>query len=293
MFSEVQTQALSKLIGVFADGSKSERVALARLEADVREYLSDSLDASLRLVGAGAETVRAHTTLSSLVRVIWKIVPPQLFSAASPDFRALALRATEDEFRSLRNSDKALRNLTVLFKRIRQYSKSGRRASSLDLGLEEHLALLEEQYNRCNHCLFEFTDEYYRYEAEDDVVVASDSPSIDGEVCLSITHRRPELDHIVPLVLGGDSRENWQVLCASCNRGKSDLVSYFFGISGTRSGRMNDLFELTSGKRYAVIAEAKGRHEVTPSLGDKKCYRLFRVKEDAFLNAENLIARYC
>ena len=156
--------------------------------------------------------------------------------------------------------------------------------------LVAHQDLLHGQNNRCNHCKYEFQDELFRYSVEDDGVASDKYIALPGEVVNFPVYRRPELDHIVPVILGGDGEQNWQILCASCNRGKSDLLTYFGGFHQSGAGRMTDLFEMTSGKRFAIIAESP--HPTPPERGDGKFHRIFKLDSHGFLNRENLIARY-
>lgn len=188
--------------------------------------------------------------------------------------------------------DAAARHLTVVFKRIRQYARGGRRSISLDLERVAHRELYDHQRERCNHCRYEFDSDHYLYAAEEEDVVTTKYFPVLGEVALDRTYRRPELDHIVPVMLGGDSPQNWQILCRSCNSGKSDQISYMFSLTGQSYNRLAHLFELTSGKRYAVIAEAIAKGLPVTAPGDGQFYRIFKLQENGLANPENLTARY-
>jgi hypothetical protein len=278
--------ALSRLLSVLAGGSREDRLSLVRLDTEVREFYSDMLEATSR--AAGSQLVRSHTSIANLMRVVWTLVPPKLFSSSNPDFTGLARASLHDRF-GVGGTETEVTHLAVVFKRLRQYIKIGRRGSSLDLELISHSELLARQSGRCNHCKFEFNSDYYRYAAEEDGVAADAYEKIDGEVTLERTYRSPELDHIIPFVLGGDDETNWQILCAACNRGKSDLLTYFAGHHSAAAGRTSDLFSFNAAKRYAVVAEG----EVAALIpGDGRFFRIFKRNADGFLNAENLHAEY-
>lgn len=288
----IQPAAVSRVLEIFAGGSQHDRLALTRLAPDVRSFFSDALESTGRTLGVGSEAVRAQATLATLTRFIWSLVPSRLLGGDSPDFRRLAEEVLLQRIGEFAGSDIVSRNLAVIFKRIRRYARTGRTATSLDLDQIRHQGILVRQSGRCNHCLYEFGPDLYRYAGEEDGISVTEYRPIQGEIALSQTYRKPELDHIIPLVFGGDQEENWQILCATCNRGKSDQVSYFFNVNSLNSNRLADLYSLTSGKRYATIAEARG---VTPpeiSAGDGRFYRIHKRDFSGLLNIENLVARY-
>lgn len=288
-----QPTALTTLLSLFANGEREDRLALARLQGKCRILYSDALEASGRLLSSGTESFRAQATLLALSRMIWSLVPARLLDSPSPDFESLAHRALVERLGAFDGVEASARYLSIVFKRIKKYAHYGRRSTSLDLDTITHKRLLLAQNGRCNHCLYEFGSDHYIYAAEDDGVLSRPYAPKIGEVHLEHTYRKPELDHIIPLVLGGDSEENWQILCKSCNAGKSDQFSYIFLLSGHASNRLSHLFELTAGKRYAIIAETIAKGE-SPNIcpGDGGFYRVFKVCEQGMANPENLLARY-
>lgn len=277
---------VSRLLAVLAQGSQAERLALVRLDSGTRGFFGPLLEPSTT---GGSDIIRTHACLAALMRTIWTLIPQRVLSTSTPDFKALAGTALRARFADGYTREME-RDLTVLFKRIRAFAISGRRATSLDLELQSHRALLSAQSGRCNHCLYEFRSEFYCYAAEEDGVVSDAVTTLPGETPLNPMYRRPELDHVVPVLLGGDGEENWQILCASCNRGKSDLLTYFGTFQQSGTGRMHDLFEMSSGKRFAVLSEAD--RSVAHHPGDGKHLRVFKINEDGYLNRENLCARY-
>lgn len=288
----MHANALAKVLAIFVGGSRSDRLDLASFAKRSRMFFSDELESTGRVVGS-AEVIRAQAAITALTRFVWSVVPPGLLGGGSPDFRRLAEGVLRQRLGNFDGDAEVARDLAVVFKRVRQYAKFGRRATSLDLDTVRHRILLESQSGRCNHCLYEFGDDYYRFTIEEEGVVASPYVAVEGEVVLSPLYRRPELDHIIPLVFGGDSESNWQILCATCNRGKSDQISYFFGLAVPSSNRVSDLEDLTAGKRYAVIAETRSGGTAAVSEGDGAFYRIFRKDPAGYLNVDNLVARCC
>ena len=97
-----------------------------------------------------------------------------------------------------------------------------------------HTKLLESQNRQCSTCGYRFTDTELKYFFAEEIEFTRQEIATNAdEVMLQQYNRRPVLDHIVPYFLGGDTKENWQILCASCNSGKGDALSWMF-----RSGWM-------------------------------------------------------
>ena len=63
----------------------------------------------------------------------------------------------------------------------------------------------------------------------------------------------PQVDHIVPVALGGKSTvENYQLLCQRCNIGKSKLIGWIMGAPFLDEGQSTKL-------RYCVLTRYRGR----------------------------------
>jgi len=291
----MKTDSLSKLLSIFAAGTRDERISISRLDSKSKIYFADAFEASSRLVEVNGEIFKAYLTIAILVRFVWKLVPSKLIETSSPDFRQLALGSLRNKFgNTIQDTDSSLvDNLVVIFKRIRQYAKEGRVSSSLDFSLIKHQDLFESQDFRCNHCKYKFTDELYRYDAEDDGVAIEFDPNLPNEISLERLYRKPELDHILPLILGGDGESNWQILCKSCNLGKSDLVNHMFSYSSNEAYRFGMVSQLTTGKRFALIAEAILKQEHLDLKDETKFFRIFREAEQSGISIDNLYAKYC
>jgi len=70
---------------------------------------------------------------------------------------------------------------------------------------------------------------------------------------------QPHVDHIIPIALRGKSiMANYQLLCASCNLGKSKLLGWIMGAPFLTEGQGQP----TSKQRFCVLARADGKCEV-------------------------------
>jgi hypothetical protein len=283
---------IAKLLSIFAEGTAVDRLSLSRFEAESRNLLADNLESVARSQLGGADSIRAHATLAVVARTIWRMVPPGVFGGPTPDFKSVSEDAIKKHLGDFHGSEHAVRNFSVILRRIRNHHRNGRRTQSLDLDLIGHREIMDRQGCRCNHCLYEFGSDYYRYTVESDDIPVGIVVPFDREVTLDKTFRRPELDHIIPVILGGDGDNNWQILCASCNRGKSDSISYTFGVNSAQSMRISDLFELNTGKRYSIIARVREFKKVFSIPGDGKYYRVLKIEFDKYANVDNLTAEY-
>ena len=287
--------ALNRLFRIFAHGSRQVRIDFTRIIGQDQDYFSDAFDPISRFLSEEqAAAFKAFSSVTILTRVLWSLAPSRLIDNPNPNFEKLAHDSLISRFGQYDGIDESTKLLTVIFKRIRQYSHTGRTTvASLDLKSTKHASIFKNQANRCNHCLYEFGTELYRYYAEDDEgVVSTHYEPKDDELILNKTFRRPELDHIVPLILGGDNHENWQILCKSCNLGKSDMINYMSSYSAHHANRYSQLIDLTPGKRYSIIAESR-QWIVSPIPGDNKFFRIFKLKDSGLIGSDNLMARYC
>ena len=289
---------IKQFINILASGSRQERISLTRLDTKTSSYFSDNLQIVSNLLPDSRET-RAFTSISILTRFLWSLVPKELITNPYPDFKQLARKAVESRFNIEMNSDfeKMISDLAKIFKRIRLVYKEGRKnAKSINLESILHSELFNSQNKRCALCAYEFELNQYRFSLEDEGVESFPYDKFENEICLEKTLRTPELDHIIPYVLGGESPENWQILCKSCNLGKSDYINYMYAFSTQTSQRLSDLQTLTYGKRYAVIAST-GLKQVefnsSMSHGDNKFFRIFKNKNEGFLDSTNLKSQYC
>src|SRR5690606_24058094 len=110
-------------------------------------------------------------------------------------------------------SESSISHLALIFKRLRMYGREGRKATTLNLDLRAHKSLLDSQNGRCAICNYEFAADDLYYETELDLPdVSKLRASMPDEVSLERYFRRPHLDHIIPVFIGGDAKHNWQIL---------------------------------------------------------------------------------
>jgi len=291
------TPPLKKYINLLASGDRNDRTFLTRLDPNTTGYFGGSLEMVSNLL-PDADQTKAYITISLLTRILWSLVPRELVTSPLPDFKQLAKKSlSKFNISNDVDFDNLISDLAKIFKRIRRVYLEGRlNAKSLNLDNKLHLDLFKYQHKRCAICSYEFDLDQYRFSIEDDGIEAFPYFKQDNELCLSQTFRQPELDHIIPYVLGGDMPDNWQILCKSCNLGKSDYINYMSVFANQSSNRLSDLESLTYGKRYAVIAsnglfgDAISDH-IFP--GDGKFFRIFKKSEEGFLTSMNLDSKYC
>ncbi len=191
----------------------------------------------------------------------------------------------------MEGSEQIARNLTIIFKRMRNYRSGGRRASGLDLTLTEHSPLLSAQHGRCNICLYKFRNDLDFYAPEEDeLAIAAEEPA-PNEIALFPLYRTPELDHIIPVILGGDSSSNWQILCRSCNRGKGASLGAHLRGDQFAFSRLDELTSMTAAKRYAVIAAARRHTDQSSCEHDSEHLRVFKLDASGLLVMHNLFAK--
>jgi 5-methylcytosine-specific restriction endonuclease McrA len=144
-----------------------------------------------------------------------------------------------------------------IIKRMQLYFFLGRQdagSTSFDLSKESHQQLLKRQSHRCACCGYRFLD------SDLDQFVLDGASSIDTPISLfdrSCTElrRKAQLDHIIPIYLGGDSPGNWQVLCETCNSGKSDKIFGFEDRAWFGGVRYDDFLGVPPSLFFVVLKE--------------------------------------
>jgi len=150
----------------------------------------------------------------------------------------------------------ALDKLMLIVKRLQMYQISGRRglnSSTLDLSLTSHLRLLRRQSGRCNCCGYLFSENDLHPDQSAHRLPTTSKPLSNLDRSPRQLRRKAELDHIFPIYLAGDNDKNWQILCQTCNRGKSDLLFGFEGRSWFGTARLRDLTEVHPQLFYMVL----------------------------------------
>ena len=175
--------------------NKADRRSLAFLFAETARSFADDLQVNCRIVGETRERLEAHMSLIVVVRTIWSITPERLFTTADPDYERMAKAAiVAHHGEDAGTSPDLVRDLSVVFRRLRRSQGPDDRYTSLDLERSDHRRLFEEQGRRCAVCRYLFKE--YDLEAEQEGLPSlSCEGALPGEERLEKYYRAPELDH--------------------------------------------------------------------------------------------------
>lgn len=216
-------------------------------------------------------TWERELALVALWRAFLNLLPASVFERPDDLCRpAVRERLTHILGESPSESDEI--QLTRVVKNLQQYAVLGRQATSLDYSLLTHREILARQAGRCASCGYFFLPgDLEPNESSDDPV---DHPQINHPI--SVLDRSPKdiyrnsvLDHILPVYVAGDSPENWQILCKTCNSAKSDMLYGFEGRPWFGGMRRQDLLTVSAQLFYMVLNReatcskcARGRRQV-------------------------------
>lgn len=291
LYSKLYSEPFLRFLEIVNRGTRADRQAIALVSSSAQPLFSAAFEIATVTAYGSSTPLKAHACLTAIVRTIWNMAPIELFVQPAPDFKYLAAKAIRENIPSISDESQLVPNLAVIFKRLRRFHRFGRDTTSFSNASRDHLQILDGQSWRCAHCLFKFETDLDVYAGEEDGMVVDRSLTVPGELRLAATYRRPELDHIIPHLIGGDSMENWQILCKSCNLGKSDAISGLARQFSQISVRVDDLYTFSASKRYAVIADVGGHDVDLASVPDTDFVRIFKKSDRGFLNIENLCCR--
>jgi 5-methylcytosine-specific restriction endonuclease McrA len=286
---------LEHVLQVFTStGNRSERQSFAAFSEADQARLVSGYAKSVNLARASRERLEAELSLLLTLKLLWSLIPERLFRGLDPDFEALARASLSPYAKGESPPASVVAGLSRIFRRLRNSQVHGRRnLSGLDTSRPLHRDLLASQSGACAVCLFVFPSVMTEYPEEPDQENYKERyVPVVGEVCLPSYYRRPVLDHIVPYYLGGDGPENWQILCASCNAGKGEALSWLLRSGWLPAKRPSELSSLTASLRYSALVSCKAEfRERGPVPG--KTLRLFRNDPEKLALLDNLTVALC
>ncbi len=190
-----------------------------------------------------------------LVRSVWRLIPRNLLTAPEGSTRKLAIGMLKKT--DVAPDDKDIASLTAILNRMKRYLSEGRgRSRSFNLSDNRQAEIFQEQLCRCAACGYQFNEgDLNQLTANMSDWENHADPVGPNDVVPENMYGTPVLDHVVPLALGPDKPSNWQILCWTCNSGKSDILSTFLPERNMIKG-VRDRLRLTVAMRYQVIARA-------------------------------------
>ncbi|MGE0490463.1 MAG: HNH endonuclease [Vulcanimicrobiota bacterium] len=279
----------SMLLQVLTEtNNQRDRLELMLLSGDLRRQCGHLLPAISSALGQPREQFDAEAALILLLRGLWSMVPSSLFEALQPDFEELATKALFERLETKDLPEVLIRQLAIVFKRLRRSHRYGRETESLDLERTNHKEIMKRQALRCQLCryLFNEADLFQEVEADLDEETLEPISRLPGEVALARYFRRPTLDHIIPHFLGGDGLENLQILCTSCNLGKGESLAWIFRTGWLPASRLQSYFQLTPSLRYAALS--RHHSSMKEPFKESEELRLFLRNERRLLTLENI-----
>lgn len=289
----VISRGISRFLALVVGGSSEQRLSLSHCSDDLLvefQQYSGEASAIWRILESRSGSLEAYLVLLSISRMLSLACTDEVFKTPAPNFRALSRSLLEEHLDIVSPDPELIKNLSIILKRIRRYGTDGRDGhEGFRIDSPRHREILSDQNYRCNLCLYKFSDTLDLY--YDEGLGCSHFPRTD-EVCLETYHRRPEIDHIVPITIGGNGDSNLQVLCKACNLGKSDWISSVFVMPSAGRGRaFRYRAVLTHQMRFAVLARARSQLPFSVSFHDAHELRIFKRNTQLAIAETNLVAR--
>lgn len=285
-------RALEQLVDIFTEtGNRSARKSFTRFLPATQHTFALDLPYALKWIDADRDSIEAEISLLCSIRLLWTLVPSRLFETPNPDYERLVEHGYRSVFQE--NPEKAdIRRISIIFRRLRASYLKEAVKTSLDLENPKHAHILAEQCGRCAVCGYKFSTVAQWQLEEPNYLMQEAYKAKDEEITINKYFRRPELDHIIPHAFGGDDESNWQILCKTCNGGKSDALSWLNQRGWIPPSRVADTMKITSSMRYACLV----RHEFDISEmenDNEKMLRIFRLDNTKLITANNLKVEYC
>jgi hypothetical protein len=155
-------------------------------------------------------------------------LPAEVMQEPERECRPMVVRRLERMLGSPPDGEDIERVMTVV-KRIQLYRQVGRSGMSRSFRLDrrDHVGLLRAQAGRCGSCGYRFLSGDLEPDPSSGELPAVGRPVGPRDKSPRRLARRAVIDHVFPVYLAGDSSRNWQVLCTTCNQGKSDMLLGF------------------------------------------------------------------
>lgn len=268
----------------------TERRALASFAPSVQPPFYNALVSNVAATGTSRQQLEGEVSLLLSMRLLWTLVPESIFSAFDPNYERVAVRSLE-RVGAADAATSCAAMLAIVYRRLRESVRVGRsHVTSLDLERPTHLELWQMQHGRCAICRYEFPRLTFDFPDENDLTYYKEQyASAPGELTLDTYYRRPVLDHILPYFLGGDGRENWQILCHSCNAGKGEALVWMGRRGWLPPMRVSDVTHLTASMRYAAMAS--NQHKLPTYEDCQGIVRVFKRDSDRLVLFDNLEIR--
>jgi len=282
--------SFADLLALFtAKDNDHQRQKFVSLNKRIKDIYYLNYVSNLLACDINREDFEGEASLVLVIKLLWKLVPIELFKCSDPDYENLAYISLKSEFgSSLPNS--VVSNLSTIFRRLRQFRLNTFRQSSLNLENPIHKEILNKQNHSCAVCFFRFPNLESLALDDPDLSLEDHYLAKTNEIVLNKYYRKPQLDHIIPFYLGGDGKENWQILCQTCNAGKSDSIAWLSRKTWMPPLRISDALELTPSLRYSILASYRMDNTNVKNT-QNGILRIFKKNAQKLVFFENLLVR--
>ena len=273
------------------ESSKERKKLVQAIDGDLAYYSVNDRYWNSALLEENSNYQKCYSWIL-LIKTFWHLIPTKVFESCDPNYRKIAEEIFK-EVSSEKVPEQTITSLEKCLKRLRSYYKEGREASSLDLSDPTHIKLLDQQNNRCEVCKYEFSDFDLKCADEIEGELLYDENIFGAfDIHLDRLNRKPVLDHIIPVFLGGDKSSNWQILCESCNSGKGETIGWVFRPSWTGIKKISDAFKLTPSMRYMILArDGKCTSQYCVCRNGTRELRISKRNRNKLIFPENLETR--
>ena len=239
------------------------------------------------LIGKTDSFYNYSISIQHSISAFWMLIPSDIHKIDIGTLKKYASDYLETLYPGIKYSDKFWKAYILILKRVRNYLINGRRTKSLDLSKTKHYQIYKNQRKRCNLCNYKFSDADLEQMEQSISYWFNDNAKVNKEdIVCETCYRTPVLDHIIPVFIGPDDQSNWQILCYSCNSGKSSRLSGQLPFRPEKT-YFDDSGKIKSSVRYHVIFSYKNSNY---GSYDKKSEIRVRKKHSlGLLNFENLV----